>query len=51
MPTMFQAWNGYDHDPDFVQTVSDEHRALLTGEQKFHWPRNPRDLGVPAATV
>ncbi len=51
MPTMFQAWNGYDHDPDFVQTVSDEHRALLTGEQKFHWPRNPRDLGLPAATV
>ena len=51
MPTMFQAWNGYDPDPDFVQTLSDEHRALITGEQKFHWPRNPRELGVPAATV
>jgi ectoine hydroxylase-related dioxygenase (phytanoyl-CoA dioxygenase family) len=51
MPTMFQAWMGYDPDPDFAQTLSDEHRALITGEQKFHWPRNPRDLGVPAATV
>lgn len=48
MPTMFQAWNGYDPDPDFAQTVSDEHRQLLTGESKFHWPRNPRDLGEPA---
>ena len=51
MPTMFQAWMDYDPDPDFAQTLSDEHRALITGEQKFHWPRNPRDLGVPAATV
>lgn len=45
MPTMFQAWNGYDPDPDFVQTISEEHRALLTGEAKFRWPRNPRKLG------
>ena len=51
LPTMFQAWMDYDPDPDFAQTLSDEHRALITGEQKFHWPRNPRDLGVPAATV
>ncbi|NKB71689.1 MAG: hypothetical protein GKR89_31830 [Candidatus Latescibacteria bacterium] len=49
MPTMFQAWNGYDPDPDFIDTLSDEHRALITGEQKFIWPRNPRDLGLPAA--
>ena len=45
MPTMFQAWMGYDPDPDFAKTVSDEHRELLTGEKKFHWPRNPRELG------
>lgn len=50
MPTMFQAWMGYDPDPDFVQTLAAEHRALITGEQKFHWPRNPRDLGI-AATI
>lgn len=51
MPTMFQAWNRYDPDPDFAKTVSDEHRALLTGEEKFHWPRNPRDLGEPVGKL
>ena len=49
MPTMFQAWMGYEPDPDFVQTLPDEHRQLLTGEQKFHWPRQPRQLGDPSA--
>lgn len=51
MPTMFQPWMGYDPDPDFAKTLSDEHRALLTGEQKFNWPRKHRDLGTPAETV
>lgn len=51
MPTMFQPWMGYDPDPDFAATLSDEHRALLTGEQKFNWPRKQRDLGAPAVTV
>ena len=39
MPTMFQAWMGYDPDPDFAAAVSDEPRSLLTGESKFNWPR------------
>ena len=47
MPTMFQAWMGYDPDPDFAASVSDEHRSLLTGESKFNWPRKRRDLGDP----
>lgn len=51
MPTMFQPWMGYDPDPDFAATLSDEHRALLTGEQKFNWPRKHRDLAAPAETV
>ncbi len=51
MPTMFQPWMGYDPDPDFAKTLSDEHRALLTGEQKFNWPRKQRDLGAPAETA
>lgn len=46
-PPMFQPWKGYDHDPDFVKTLSDEHRALLTGEQKFQWHRKTRDLSLP----
>ncbi|MFT5087122.1 MAG: ectoine hydroxylase-related dioxygenase (phytanoyl-CoA dioxygenase family) [Candidatus Latescibacterota bacterium] len=51
MPTMFQPWMDYDPDPDFAKIQSDEHRALLTGEQKFNWPRKHRDLGAPAETV
>lgn len=49
MPTMFQAWMGYDPDPDFVETLSEEHRALLTGEAKFRWPRKTRRLGQRAS--
>lgn len=49
MPTMFQAWN--DCDPDFVKTLPDEHRALITGESKFNWPRKHRDLAIPAETA
>ena len=51
MPTMFQAWKGYDPDPDFLETLPDEHRALLTGEEKFNWPRKFRNLGEPAQVL
>ncbi len=47
-PTMFQTWKGYDPDPDFVKTLSDQHRALLTGEDKYSWKRKARDLATPA---
>lgn len=47
LPVMFQAWNGYDPDPDFLKTLSDEHRTLLTGEQKFNWQRRARELSQP----
>ena len=50
VPSMFQSWNRYDPDPDFVQTLSDQHRRLLTGEQKFQWSRKHRDLAAPAQT-
>ena len=48
LPVMFQAWNHYDPDPDFLTTLSAEHRALLSGEDKFHWHRQARDLAAPA---
>jgi hypothetical protein len=51
MPTMFQAWMDYDPDPDFVETLSDEHRALITGANKFQWTRKWRDLAVAAQTT
>ena len=51
VPSMFQAWNRYDPDPDFAKALSDQHRALITGEQKFQWTRKLRDLAMPAQSV
>ncbi len=45
MPTMFQAWSGYDPDPDFVKSLKKKDIELLTGVNKFDWPRRSRDLG------
>ncbi|MEC7867077.1 MAG: phytanoyl-CoA dioxygenase family protein, partial [Candidatus Poribacteria bacterium] len=51
VPCMFQSWNRYDPDPDFAETLSDQHRALITGERKFQWKRKFRDLAMPAQSV
>ena len=51
VPSMFQAWNRYDPDPDFAKALSNQHRALITGEQKFQWTRKLRDLAMPAQSV
>ena len=47
-PTMFQPWNGYEPDPEFAKGLSDEHRALITGDAKFGWQRQTRRLGDAA---
>ena len=44
MPTMFQTWRGYEPNADFVETLSEEHRALLTGEAKTDWKPRARQL-------
>ena len=46
-PTMFQAWNGYDHKAAFAETLNEEHQALLTGNRKYGWQRKERRLGDP----
>ena len=50
-PTMFQTWRGYEPSADFVATLPDEHRALLTGEARYGVQRKGRDLGTPARTA
>ena len=47
----FQAWNGYDPDPEFVAGLPAERAALLTGGTKYGWQRKLRDLAAPAETV
>ena len=50
-PTMFQAWNRYDPNMEFADTLTEEHRSLLTGDRKFNWQRRERNLGEPAGAV
>ena len=50
MPTMFQAWSGYDPDMNFIKGLSQKNRELLTGANKFDWPRRSRDLGIISNT-
>ncbi len=50
-PTMFQTWVGYDPDMDFVAGLSEEHRALLTGDRKYGWERRARNLGDAAEVL
>jgi len=47
-PTMFQTWNGYEPDMEFAAGLSEEHRALLTGDRKYNWEPQARDLGDAA---
>jgi ectoine hydroxylase-related dioxygenase (phytanoyl-CoA dioxygenase family) len=43
-PTMFQAWHRYEPDRAFAETLSPEHRALLTGEERYGWKQTLRRL-------
>ena len=50
-PTMFQTWRGYEPNAAFVAGLSDQHRALLTGEIRYKWHERTRELGAPAQSV
>jgi hypothetical protein len=34
-PPMFQAWSGYDVEPDFIATAPEELRPLLSGGRRY----------------
>ena len=38
-PTMFQPWPGNEVDPEFVKTLPDEMRALISGSESWSWQR------------
>ncbi len=38
-PTMFQHWPGNEVDPEFVKTLPDEMRALISGSESWSWQR------------
>ena len=47
-PPMFQAWNGQEPSPGFVERVPEEHRPLISGSDKWRWQRRHRTLDQPA---
>jgi len=36
---MFQPWPGNEVDPEFVKTLPDEMRALISGSESWSWQR------------
>ena len=48
-PTMFQTWNGYEPDPDFVPSAPEQFQPLLTGSARYGWERRLRTLETPPA--
>jgi hypothetical protein len=50
-PPMFQAWQGYDHVPEFVDKAPEELRPMLSGAKRYSWPRWSRKLSDAAAKV
>lgn len=48
-PVMYQAFHGYEPNPDFALAQDEATRSLLTGDQKYHWERRLRLLSDPVA--
>lgn len=43
-PPMFQAWQGYDPDPEFLSRVDPKYRSFLDGGKRWDWKSNYRKL-------
>jgi hypothetical protein len=50
-PTMFQAWNGQEPSAEFVASVPEAQRPLISGSDRWAWEQRHRTLGMPAAPV
>ena len=50
-PPMFQAWSGYEADPEFAETLPEAERQMLTGGEKYGWQRRARELGAAAESA
>ena len=47
-PPMFQAWNGQEPSPGFVERTPEAQRPLTSGSDKWRWKRRHRTLDQPA---
>lgn len=46
-PTMFQAWNGQEPSAEFVASVPEAYRPLISGSDRWQWEQRHRTLGMP----
>ena len=46
-PTMFQAWNGQEPSAEFVASVPEPLRPLISGSKRWQWEKRHRTLGMP----
>lgn len=49
-PTMFQAWNGQEPSPEFVEQIPDPLKPLISGSDKWRWQQRHRTLDMPVGT-
>ena len=47
-PPMFQAWNGQEPSPEFVEQAPESLRPLISGSDKWTWKQRHRTLNMPA---
>lgn len=47
-PTMFQAWNGQEPSAEFVASVPEAYRPLISGSDRWSWKQRHRTLAMPA---
>jgi ectoine hydroxylase-related dioxygenase (phytanoyl-CoA dioxygenase family) len=46
-PPMFQAWNGQEPSADFLASVPDVFKPLISGSDKWRWQPRFRSLDMP----
>lgn len=45
-PTMFQAWNGQEPSPEFIERTPDALKPLISGSARWSWQPRFRTLGM-----
>ena len=48
-PPMFQAWNGQEPSPDYVEQLQEPFKTMITGSAKWKWKQQFRTLATPRA--
>ena len=49
-PTMFQAWNGQEPSPAFIERIPEHLKPLITGSDRWQWQRRSRPLDMQVET-